>query len=241
MTDLLDFVLEAHGGMETWRSVVGVDLRLTLGGYLFEIKQHPDGLRTALVKVETRRPRALISPFPEKGKRGIYQDGKVWIQTDAGTMVEELPTPRTAYEGHERRTPWNNLQYLYFIGYAFWNYFTMPFLLASDGVECEEVEPWEENGQKWRVLKATFDDAIDTHCAVQKFYIDDKGMVQRHDYFTDVAKGNVAHYCMDYRTFDGFVFPTRRRVVARGENEITVASGPSSVLIDIESVVVSRE
>jgi hypothetical protein len=76
---------------------------------------------------------------------------------------------------------------------------------------------------------------------VQKFYIDDKGMVQRHDYFTDVAKGNVAHYCMDYRTFDSFVFPTRRRVVARGENEITVTSGPSSVLIDIESVVVSRE
>ena len=28
---------------------------------------------------------------------------------------------RTAYEGHQRSTPWNNLQYLYFIGYAFWN------------------------------------------------------------------------------------------------------------------------
>jgi hypothetical protein len=62
-----------------------------------------------------------------------------WIQTDAGSMVEELPTPRTAYEGHERRTPWNDLQFLYFVGYAFWNYFTMPFLLASDGVTCEEV------------------------------------------------------------------------------------------------------
>jgi len=109
MTNLLDFVLDAHGGMENWKSVVGVDLRLTLGGLLFEIKQHPDGLRTALVKVDARRPRTLISPFPEKGKRGIYQDGKVWIQTDAGGMVEQLPTPRTAYEGHERRTPWNDL------------------------------------------------------------------------------------------------------------------------------------
>jgi hypothetical protein len=46
---------------------------------------------------------------------------------------------------------------------------------------------------------------------------------------------------MDYKTFDGFVFPTRRRVVARGENEITATGGRSSVLIDIESVVVSRE
>jgi hypothetical protein len=102
MTNLLDFVLEAHGGFDNWKGVTGVDLRLTLGGYLFEIKQHPDGLRTALVKVDACRPRTLIVPFPEQGKRGIYQDGKVWVQTDAGAMVEELPAPRTAYEGHER-------------------------------------------------------------------------------------------------------------------------------------------
>jgi hypothetical protein len=126
---------------------------------------------------------------------------------------------------------------LYFIGYAFWNYFTTLFLLASKGVTCEEVEPWEENHQKWRVLRATFDPSIDTHCAVQNFY-DDRGMLQRHDYFTDVAKGNAAHY---YKTFDGFVFPTRRRVASRGGGEFTATGGPSSVLIDIESIVVNRD
>jgi hypothetical protein len=63
----------------------------------------------------------------------------------------------------------------------------------------------------------------------------------RHDYFTDVAKGSVAHYCMDYKTVDGFVFPTRRRVVSRGDGEFTATGGPSSVLIDIESVVVNRD
>jgi hypothetical protein len=119
MTDLLNLALEAHDGFDNWKCVTGVDLRLTLGGYLFEIKQHPNGLRTALVKVDARRPRTLIVPFPEQGKRGIYQEGKVWVQTDAGAMVEELPAPRAAYEGHERHTPWNDLQYLYFIGYAF--------------------------------------------------------------------------------------------------------------------------
>jgi hypothetical protein len=99
MTDLLDFALEAHGGLDNWKGVTVVDLRLTLGGYLFEIKQHPDGLRTALAKIDARRPRTLIVPFPEQGKRGIYQEGKVCVQTDAGAMVEELPAPRTAYEG----------------------------------------------------------------------------------------------------------------------------------------------
>jgi hypothetical protein len=118
----------------------------------------------------------------------------------------------------------------------------MSFLLACEGVTCEEVEPWEENHQKWRVLRVTFDPSIDTHCPVQKFYFDDRGMLQRrHDYFTDVAKGNVAHYCTDHKRFDGFIFPTRRRVVARGESELTATGGPSSVLIDIESVVVNRD
>jgi hypothetical protein len=239
MSDLLDLVLHAHGGLDNWKSVTSVDVRMTLGGYLFEIKQHPDGLRSALVKVSTQRPRTLIVPFPEKGKRGIYQDGRAWIQTDPGEIVEELLEPRKAYVGHERRTPWNDLQYLYFIGYAFWNYFTTPFLLASDAVTCEEVDPWEENNQRWRVLKATFAESIDTHCAVQKFYFDDKGMLQRHDYFTDVAKGNVAHYCMDHKNFDGFIFPTRRRVVARDERDLAATAGPSSILIDVESLVIS--
>lgn len=241
MNDLLNLALDAHGGLENWKQVTGLDLRLTLGGALFEIKQHPDGLRSALVKVDSRRPGTLITPFPQKGKRGIFREGRVWIQTDAGAVVEGLPSPRTAYDGHERATPWNDLQFLYFIGYAFWNYFTTPFFLTLDGVTCEEVEPFEENGQHWRVLKATFDDHIDTHCPVQKFYFDDHGMLQRHDYFTDVAKGNVAHYCMDYRTFDGFVFPTRRRVVNRGPDEISRTGGPSTVLIDIESIVVNRQ
>jgi hypothetical protein len=116
MTDLLDFALEAPGGLDNWKGVTRVDLRLTLGGYLFEIKQHPDGLRTGLVKIDARRPRTLIVPFPEQGKRGIYQEGKVWVQTDAGAMVEELPAPRTACEGHQRSTPWNNLQYFILSG-----------------------------------------------------------------------------------------------------------------------------
>jgi hypothetical protein len=91
------------------------------------------------------------------------------------------------------------------------------------------------------VLKATFDDAIDTHCAVQKFYFDQQGLLQRHDYFADVAKGNVTHYCMDYRIFDGFAFSPRRRVVGRGEGDFTATGGPPTVLIDVESLVVNRD
>ena len=240
MSDLLESVLHAHGGMENWTAVTGVDVRLSLSGFLFEIKTHPNGLKSALVQVDARRPRTMITPFPEMGKRGIYQDGKAWIRTDPGQVVEELPEPRTAYEGHVRHTPWNDLQMLYFIGYAFWNYFTMPFFLTLDGVTTRELDKWEENGQTWRVLEATFDPSIDVHCAVQRFYFDENLMLVRNDYFTDVAKGQVAHYTTDHKIFDGFVFPTRRRVIARRDDNVTVTGGPSSVLVDIETVIVNR-
>src|ERR1700728_1118583 len=111
MTDLLELVLAAHGGLEEWRKVKRIDARLTLGGYLFEIKQHPDGLRTALVQIDTQQPRTLIAPFPNRGMRGIFEQGKVFIQTDAGALASELESPRNAYEGHQRATPWNDLQY----------------------------------------------------------------------------------------------------------------------------------
>jgi hypothetical protein len=76
MTDLLDFALGAHGGFDNGKCVTGVDLRLTLGGYLFKIKQRPDGLRTALVKVDACRPCTLIVPLPEQGKARDLPGGK---------------------------------------------------------------------------------------------------------------------------------------------------------------------
>jgi hypothetical protein len=185
------------------------------------------------MRVGVRQPKTTIVPFPERGKRGVFEPGRVQIQADNGDLLSELKNPRRAYEGHVRSTPWNDLQYLYFIGYAFWNYLTTPFLLAADGVAVAEIEPWPEHNQTWRVLEATFGEGIDTHCAQQRFYFDDNGMLVRLDYFTDVAKGIAAHYCYDPRPFDGFVFPTRRRVVQREADRRSVLTGPSSVWIEL--------
>lgn len=241
MTDLLELVLAAHGGRNEWRRTRTVDLRLTLRGNLLAVKQHPEGIRDALVKIDTRRPRTLISPFPRRGSRGIFDEGRVIIETDRGTMSSELERPRASFAGHERLTPWTELQFLYFVGYAFQNYFTTPFLLAEDGVRCEEVEPHKEHGEVWRVLKVVFPSNMDVHCAEQRFYFSDDGLLQRNDYFTDVGRGNAAHYTYDHKTFDGFVFPTHRRVVARDADERTALSGPSTFIVDIESVVVTSD
>ncbi|MGF6770590.1 hypothetical protein P3T18_003069 [Paraburkholderia sp. GAS199] len=241
MNELLKLATDAHGGLENWNRVSRIDVRLNLSGYLFEKKKHPDGLNNVLVSVETKRLRTVIAPFPTRGFRGIFEDGAVYIQTDAGEVISRLDKPREAYEGHTRETPWSDLQFLYFIGYAFWNYLTTPFLLAAEGINTVELEPHQENGQTWRVLGATFPSSIDTHCAEQKFYFNEQGIQQRHDYFTDVAKGDAAHYTYDTRLFDGFLFATRRRVVGKDQTGYANLSGPSSVWALVEAIVVHKQ
>jgi hypothetical protein len=239
MTDLLEKVLDIHGGLDNWRRLNTVDFRATLRGNALEIKQQPHGLRDVLVKVDTRRPRTLIAPFPVPGSRGIFEDGRVTIETNAGVKTSELDEPRKSFEGHDPKSPWTESQFLYFVGYALQNYMTMPFLLTNDGVHCEEIVPHEEHGESWRVLKVTFPSSIHVHCPEQKFYFNDAGYLVRNDYAPEVTRGAAAHYTFDHKNFDGFIFPTHRRVVLREPSGHTLLTAPSIFRLDIESVILS--
>ncbi len=152
-----------------------------------------------------------------------------------------LDAPRKSFEGHQRQTPWTAQQFLYFVGYALQNYMTMPFLLTEDGVRCQEIAPHEEHGENWRVLQVTFPPSIHVHCAEQKFYFNDAGYLVRNDYAPDVTRGRAAHYTFDHRNFDGFIFPTHRRVVFRDANNHSLLTAPSIFRLDLESVVLSRD
>jgi hypothetical protein len=113
-----------------------------------------------------------------------------------------------------------------------------PFLLAQPGVEVEEIETHNEDGETWRQLSVIFPPEIPTHSARQTYYFNDKGLLQRLDYATDVAGGVAAHYCFDHVTFDGIVVPTFRRVVKR-KPEGPIIHGPTAVLIVISDVSLS--
>jgi hypothetical protein len=241
MTDLLEKVLDVHGGLDNWRRVNTIDFRMTFRGNALAVKRQPLGLRDVLVKIDTRRRQTLITPFPAPGHRGIYRDGNVTIETDAGVKASELIEARKSFEGYKPDSPWNEHQFFYFVGYALQNYITMPYLLTEDGVRCEEIAPHEEHGERWRVLKVTFPPNIHVHCAEQKFYFNDTGYLVRNDYAPDVSGGRAAHYTFDHKNFDGFIFPTQRRVVFRDDNNRSLLSSPTIFRLDLESVVVTRD
>lgn len=239
MSDLLETVLAAHGGLDNWRRVNTVDFRLTFRGAALEAKQQPHGLRDVLVKVATRQERTLIAPFPIPGRRGIFDDGRVTIQTDSGVRTATSDEPRKSFAGHGPQSAWTEIQFLYFVGYALNNYMNMPFLLAQNGVHCKEIAPHEEHGERWRVLQALFPPNIHVHCPEQKFYFNEAGYLVRNDYAPEVTRGSAAHYTYDHANFDGFIFPTHRRVVRREPSGHTLLTATTIFRLDIQSVVLS--
>jgi hypothetical protein len=69
----------------------------------------------------------------------------------------------------------------YFNGYAMWIYLNTPFLMAMPGFDVEEIAPWQEEGETWRVLRAKFPAEIAGHCPEQDFYVGPDFLLRRHD------------------------------------------------------------
>ncbi len=182
----------------------------------------------------------LASPFPQAGQRGILeQDGSVRIETDAGDIVQAREQPRSAFADLRHKLWWDKLDILYFGAYAIWTYVSTPFVFAREGYELRELEPWEENGERWQRLAVHFPEHIHTHSREQIFYIDANGLIRRHDYtaepFGNWAKA--AHYCLDHQDFGGLVIPTRRRVYPRRPNN-RPRTHPRLVWVDASSATI---
>jgi hypothetical protein len=239
MSELLDAVIAAHGGLERWRAVRSIDVTFNFSGGLLELKGYP-GHRRPTVSVDVSVPRAVFQRLGgDPDDRWIFTTDRVWIERRDGSIVEQRSDPRAAFAGHERSTPWDRLHLTYFIGYAIWNYLTTPFLFVLPGFTAREVEPHVEGGETWRVLEVTYPDCIPAHTKVQKLYFDDRFMLKRLDYITDVLGGVAAHYCYDPVTIDGVVLPTLRRVVRRTADG-PLLSGRTSFILDYTDVAIRQ-
>src|SRR5260221_12839869 len=62
MIPLLKLAIEAHGGLERWREVHGIDLKLTIGGGLWQLEGVPQGFADVGFGVETAHRVVQISP-----------------------------------------------------------------------------------------------------------------------------------------------------------------------------------
>jgi hypothetical protein len=222
--------------MDRWRDVGAVTASLRSWGQTWSIKSRPSIFSAGFsAKAATTHQAVEIDPFTSR--RGLYTPERVRIESADGTILQDRRRPREAFDGHELETPWDQLHYLYFAGYALWTYFNLPFVATRLDVDVQEIEPWPEgSGQQWRRLRLTLPPQIATHSSVQDLYIDENGLIARHDYTTDViASLPFAHYLYDYADHDGIMFPSLRKVVSRNaDNRPGPLDDPERLLVGIE-------
>ncbi|SEC96189.1 hypothetical protein [Bradyrhizobium erythrophlei] len=239
MTDLLDATIRAHGGLEAWRAVRAIDVRFNFSGAGLVVKGFPRHLQPT-VSVDVKQCRSVFQRLGgDPDERWIFTPDRVWIERRDGDLAEERHRPRDSFAGHVWETKWDRLHLAYFIGYAIWNYLSVPFLLAEPGFETRELGEHNENNETWRVLEVTFPDGVPAHTKVQKLYFGQDLLLRRLDYKTDVAGGVAAQYCFDHREFGGIVMPTLRRVVSR-TNDGPRVTGRTGFLLDYIDVEVRR-
>ena len=235
MDDLLNFAVDAHGGLKRWSSVEAVTLAASVGGDLWRDKSKIDYLKNVILRVETKRERVTMD-FPGQDKRSVFEPNHVEMQRRDGTIVASRDNPEASFEGQDRLTPWDDIHVAYFSGEAFYTYCNTPFLCTYDGFASEEVPPIQVDGETWRRLKVIFPDTVKSHTGTQIFCFGPDGLLRRHDYTVDVLGGAPGlNYASDYRDIDGIIVPTKRRVYAYEGNYQRVKE-PLLVQIDMADV-----
>jgi hypothetical protein len=229
--DLLEQVLEAHGGRQRWQALECIEADFSSGGLAFSLHLQPWALRNLKIRVQPHARRVVLRDFMHPGWSGVWTPDLVQILDAGGVVVAQRQDPRSAFSRIDKQVRWNKLDILYFAGYALWNYLSFPFILEASGVSLSETE------SNTRELRARFDSSVPTHSEVQSFHVDASGLLTRHDYTADVIGkwANVANFCLASELVDGLRFYTRRRVLPRFGTQ-TVLPFPTLVWIEIDAI-----
>src|SRR5437879_12835196 len=76
-------------------------------------------------------------------------------------------------------TKWDRMNLVYFLGYAFWGYYTLPYRLTRTDIQWTELADGE--------LQADYGTNLPVHSRIQRFWFDTtSGLLRRNDY-TPVA------------------------------------------------------
>jgi len=217
MNNLLDCVLEAHGGIQRWNQFNTVSAQIVSGGGLWALKGLIQDAAPRQMSASLHEEFASVAPFGQPNWRTSFRPDRVAIETTDGDVVKERSEPRKSFSGHTMNTPWGPLHRAYFNGYALWTYLTTPFFMAMSDFEVREIEPIKEGAEQWQGLRVRFPEHIASHCDEQDFYFGDDFLVRRHDYQVDVAGSfPAAQYIDGMVSVQGFKMPTRRRAYVRG-------------------------
>jgi hypothetical protein len=235
--ELLDLALHGAGGLEPFRAAREISVAMHGSGTAIRSKRFGWIPGEIEARCSTQEQRTVISPFPKQGQRGVFTPTEVRIESlEDCAVLSSRHNPRQKFPGGRRLVWWDDLDFLYFSGYAMWGYLLAPYSFLWKGVEAREVEPWQEGSETWRRLQVTYPAGSHVHSSQQIYYFDSGGRLRRNDYTAEVfgSFAKSAHLCDKHKRFDGLVVPTRRRVYGRRRDN-KPRPRPTLVSIDIHT------
>jgi hypothetical protein len=216
MTQLLDAVLAAHGGIERWRTFDTIAATFLSSGGLLPMKGLEAPPRASEGIATIREQGLVIEGYRQPDWRMKFALHRIAVETTDGRLVEERTNPRGSFAGHTLWTPWDLMHVAYFNGYARWTYLTTPFFMTMPGFQVTEIEPWREGTETWRGLRVRSPEGFAGHSVEQEFYFGPDFLLRRHDYRFEIGGGiPVAQVVHDLVEVNGFKFPTKRRAYVR--------------------------
>lgn len=237
MHDLLQVALAAHGGLERWKQISTIRVSASITGAIWFVKSQGDYLKNIVMTVDTRREK-MITDFPGQDKRFVFEPSRLVMEHADGKAIQVRNDPEKAFAGQQRDSPWDDLHVAYFQGEALWTYLTTPFLYTYEGFVTEEISPIRVEGEVWRRLKVTFPDSVRSHSHEQISCFGPDGLLRRHDYTVDILGGATGlNYASEYRTVEGIVIPTKRRIYAY-EGDYQKVPEPLLVAIDMGEITI---
>ena len=233
--------IDAHGGATLWNELTAIDATVSAGGFLFTTKGRPV-LQRVRVRAWTREARFAFFDFPHAGETSEWHgDEEVRVVDRSGAVLARRMQPRSAFSDWRRALRWDHLDFVYFGGYATWNYFCAPFLFLRGGFVFEQRPPLDTPAGEWSRVRVTFPAGIPTHSRVQDYYFDTQHRLARLDYTAEVVGGwaHAAHMCTAFQSFAGLVVSTRRIVKPLPFGEAPFPF-PTLVALRFEDVVPQR-
>jgi len=220
--------LEAYGGDAVWKAATTVESTVTVGGLLFQLK----GINIpahARITVDVQRPHTVIDPVDESGDVGVLDGFSVMIKAPDGKVLEERANAREHLQNASVTDKWDRLNLLYFLGYAFWGYYTLPYQLTRTDIEWTELRDG--------LLQADFGTNLPVHSRLQRFWFDrNTGLLKRNDY-TPVAatpSAQVANVVFEHGESNGVRYTSKRRVKLTPAQYGWVLPFPDFITIDVE-------
>jgi hypothetical protein len=226
LTATADRAVRAYGGADLWNAAEAVEARVNVSGFLFRMKTNMPPPEIAF-RVDAHRPWTRLDPINKRGDVGILDGRDVRLETPGGDVIRSRQDARSRFPLGGRIVHWDDLDLAYFLGYAAWNYFTLPALLLRDDIVWAEVADG--------TLASTFPPELPTHGQEQQHVFDvETGLLEAYDYTAEVVLpiAYARHVIKERESADGVPYESRRIVYPSLELGRKVL--PRPIMVDVK-------